>query len=616
MILIPSTDKKFVQTNRSNVLGNLWSTFNIDLQDNLGLVQVGKRMKIVTKTGDTNAANLGVATAFTAFTSKIVCLAGSRVFISNGLTPQMTFVEDSSTGARTDWSVDTDDLCNFNSTLVGLNMAQGKLYSLDTTSGGTWTTRSTIAGGSANGQLAYFQKFNRLYATNGANIHSVDTSWNVSSTGNTYDLQLTGNDNGNIVCITPGSDRIWFGTRRLTVGGTSDNSNIKQSCSMYEWDGISNQVTKEYKIPAQGIMAITMRRDIPIILDTEGVLREFNGQGFIEIGRLPLKNNQSLFTVAFPGWTQNFIHPKGLVVTKNDTVLALINSSTLSNYGTISNSYENLPSGIWEFDTKGSAWHRNSLSVMPMSSTSVTDYGQNNISLIGSLAYIKDTSTSAYGMTSLYAGAEYYTNATTTKDAIFMEAPSPVDTSNYPEGQKYGYFVTPFYQANMLGGRETAVSQVWKKVFLNYRQLVDSGDEIVVKYRTVEADPTYVTITWTSTTTFTTTTDLSSYVGYEVEIIRGIGGGKCSHIISAPFVAGTCTVTVDKAYTGASNTTAVARIQNWTLLGTVNDQTSEYNQFPIARTSSRIQVKVCMQFKNNDEFHQLAIINSPYLPLE
>ena len=43
MIIIPErTKKEFIQTNRSNILGNILSTFGIDFQDNLAFGEVGR----------------------------------------------------------------------------------------------------------------------------------------------------------------------------------------------------------------------------------------------------------------------------------------------------------------------------------------------------------------------------------------------------------------------------------------------------------------------------------------------------------------------------------------------------------------------------------------------
>lgn len=601
MIKIPNTDKKWIQTNKGNILGNLWATFGIDLMDAPGAIRLGNRMKIVGKTGDSGLTNMGVPVAFTPFSSQVYHIGGSRIFFEGGLHPDMTITEDASTNARTDWSCDTDDLCGFNGTLVGMNCTQGKLYSLDSSLGGTWTTRSTVAGGGSNGQLREFPFRNRLYVSSANNIHSVDTGWNISTTGGTYDIALTAKDDGGFIqTFECASDKIWIGMKR-GGGGTTDNSNPKQFCSIYDWDGVSNTFTKEYKIPAQGVMSIIMNNDIPIILDTEGVFRQFNGQGFIEVGRLPLKRNESLLVQNNATWTQNFIHPRGLAMTKDNTVLALINNRPLTNYSSSLVLYENLPSGIWECDLKGSVNHKHPLTLMPMSSTTVTDYGQNRISLIGSLASIKLASISAYGISTLFAGAQYYTDASSTKSALFLDAPTPTLTSTYPEGQKYGQIITTWIESPI-------VEDTWKKIYPVYRKFLDSGDKMVLKYRLSPGTSTMATITWVNTTSFTTTTDVSALTGYEVEIVQGIGSGKCSHVTSVVNNAGTYTVTLDETYTGATTTTAIARFQNWKkIIPAIAEQSSDFKRLSIDITSAKLQIKVCMQFTGNDELYSLLI---------
>lgn len=622
-VLIPNKDKKFLQTNRSDTLGNLWSTWNIDLQDNVGAIRLGHRLKLLGKTGDTNLTNLSDAPSdITMFKNSVYFIAGSRIFRStysgDNDGPNMTFVEDNSTGKRTDWGSLYDSLCTFNGTLCATNSIQSKLYSLNAIDG-TWTDRGVVSG-SAGTRLLYFKKYDRLYVLDYANsaINSVNTSWGVSTTAGSYSITLTKNDDGgNLQCFAPASDRIWIGTRRGVSGSASDNTNPNTWCSVYDWDGLSAQVTKEYKIPAQGVMSIVMRNDIPIVMDTNGVLREFNGQGFAEIGRLPLLRGQQLLTTAQPQWTANFIHPDGLAVTKDNTILAAINGLVLTGY--VSNNastrmnYENLPSGIWEFDGKGSASHKQSFSLMPSGSTSVSDHGQNIIDQIGSLGYIRIPTSSAYGISEFFTGASFYVDASNTKTGIFVAAPDPATTATYPEGQKYGYIVTSWLESP-IDMRNPAAQEMWQQIWATFKLFNDSSDKIWLKYRTSKQTPTQTDITWTSTTTFTTSTDLSGKVGYEVEVLRGTGGGKCAHITSAPYVGGTCTVTLDEAFTGATGT-ATVRVQNWVLTDSWTNMNVDLAHLHVMKAASRIQFKLCMQFTGDDEVYQLAVVSRVQQPL-
>lgn len=603
---IPSTKKTFTQPNRGDTIGDFWSTFGIDLQENLGAILLGKRMKILTKTGDTNATNLGIPVGFKFFNDLIYCIAGTRVFKTqnSGQSASTTFQEDTSTGASTSYSSDTGDLELFNGALVSTD--DTNLYSFN---GSTWTSRSSGLGSTQNHQMCYFKNFDRLYVTENQSIESFDTSWNRATLGVPYSIDLSSNFPGFVTCLAASSDRIWIGMKR-NLGGLGTVGNVVGECCVYEWDGISSTPLNEYPIPAQGIMSIVIRNTIPIVMDSNGVLREYNGTGFKEIGRLPLKNGDILQTTIASANTAQFIHPKGMVVTKENTILALIcNRNEYLISGSSQNIKEELPSGIWEFDTNGNASHKNPFTYMPVTSTSVTDYGQNRLKAVGSLANMKVPTSSTYGMNTIMAGANYYTDATSDTNAVFIDAPVPTNNASAPEGQKFGYFVTSFIQSSQ-------AKENWKKAFVMFRQLLNVTDKIILKYRTTKGSPLEISITWVSGTSFTTTTDLtgmfSEGYGYEVEIVQGTGSGKCSHITSVVNNSGTYTVTLDETYTGVGTSTAKARIQNWRKAGSVSNQISEINTFVIGKNSPRIQIKVCMQFTGDDEILELIIANSPF----
>ncbi len=141
-----------------------------------------------------------------------------------------------------------------------------------------------------------------------------------------------------------------------------------------------------------------------------------------------------------------------------------------------------------------------------------------------------------------------------------------------------------------------------------------------MKYRVNEEEPVYATITWTSTTTFTTTTDVTAYgpnaagfngtQGGEVEIIQGTGGASCAHITNIVNNAGTYTVTLETAITGVTGT-AKARFQKWIKLNPeAIGQVKSYEQQSIGANNVRIQIKGCLTFTGNGEFYKLAMVSN------
>ena len=598
MIIIPSrTTKKINQNNRSKVLGDFWSSFGIDLQSNLGIIRVSPRMMVNTS----GVANQGLSTAFQTYAHKIYTLADTRIFsntaTSNTLDATTAYVEDASTGAITTYSKDTGDLKTFNLCLCAT--AQTKLMSLG--SNGTWTQRATLTTATLH-KMIYFIKFNRLYFLEGNTIHSLDTSWSEATPGSSYAIDPSV-ANGVEVGIpytmeTDGQD-IWIGTIN---GSQSFYGNQFSGAHVLRWDGISSQITTDYKIKARGVLAMCKDdRNIMHAIDTNGALLQFTGSGFEEIGRLPL--NKELLANATDNTKYNaFVHPNGLQFTRNGTFIVAVNNLVGDNAGTIK---ENIASGIWEYSKDTGFVHRNSFTYTPMNSSTITDYGQNRISQIGALMETDLSSTVANGNPQLLCGATLYTDASATTNAILID--DPLNTTT-----KYGNFVTSWFLASGLKDN-------WNKFALRYRQLLNSVDRIWLKYRTTEISPIEISLTWsalTSTTSsFTTATNLTAMIGYEVEVLQGTGSGKCAHIVSVVNNAGTYTVVLDEPFVGITTGTAKARVQAWNKFLTVNDQLTESILKQLGKNSERIQVKCCMQFTGDDELFELIIINNTNQPL-
>lgn len=157
---------------------------------------------------------------------------------------------------------------------------------------------------------------------------------------------------------------------------------------------------------------------------------------------------------------------------------------------------------------------------------------------------------------------------------------------------------------------------------------LSTHDSIVVKYRTstphqypidvrndISGNLGDVAGTWTSTTTFTTTHDISqAQVGDEVELIAGAGSGFMAHIQSISVDAGTYTVTLDEAYIFATtNDKFMFVIDNWRKLGTITadslndslriDSVGQYLQIKIELRG--IETKILDVMINNRSYRSL-----------
>lgn len=587
----------YLQTNRSDNLGSLWSTMNLDFQSNLGALRVSPRLLINTSTAD--QANLGCPCGFKYFDDRYYTIAGTRIFrTSTSYNPASPFVEDSSTGVQTDYNQDDNDLEVFDNKLWAIG--NGDLYYSD---GATWTLMSTTP--TVYGNLIYGRKFNRLYLTTSNNeVHSTDGVTYASTGDYTISLAESG-DEISSVCET--MDSIWIG-----MSQTSNNENSE--ASIYRWDGISPQASERFYLKAPGAYALVTMDNIPYVMDSFGVLSKFTGSSFEEVARLPFSNILMYDNSAgTDDENSRFIHPKGMIVTKNATILMLVsNTQNNSNYSTP----ENCPSGIYEYSPDIGITHKYSLSYSRVDDISITDYGQNQISnssspiQVGGLAqaWTPDPSSARNGM--LMIGAAYFTNATTQKYAIF------IDDSNNNRIKK-GYFVTTWFNTD-------EVENKWSRLWAVYKRFLSSNDFIVFKYRLYEENPTIATITWTSETTFTTTTNVSSYgptatgfngtIGGEVEVIQGTGSGACAHITNVVNDAGTYTVTLDSTVNGVTGTAKV-RLQKWIkLLPEITGQIKSWENIAIGQNNTRIQIKCCLTFiddgENWNEFTKLILTSN------
>lgn len=600
----PQANKAYVQTNRSNVAGNLWSTQNIDLQSNLGTVRLGTKLKVNINSSTLFLNAFGCPWAFREFDGVMFAGAGGTIFKNTGFNITSTFANDNSGGVFTAYNPDTADMELFNGQLFAT--AETDIYSKapGTLGNGVWSDRGDLNTGSVH-KLTYFRKWNRLYVTDlGTEIKSMDTSYSLTTSGSFF-IQLGGGQ-GIISTIAAASDRIWIGIVQSASDQFSDGS---ARGSVLEWDGVSSGIIAEHLLDnAAGCLAIEIFDDIPYIMDSNGVFSKYTGSGFDEIGRLPL--NRQLLVNAQTGLNNRFIHPNGIISTKNETFLFLINNLVDDVSGSI---VENMPSGIWEWSKENGMVHRSPLTYMPLLSSTITDFGQNRISRSGALenANLYDASPGNTGRGTIICGCTYFTDASTTSSAILIDSPTPTTSSGAPQGQKRGYFVTTWMESD-------EVADKWSRYWASYRRFQTATDNFVPKYRNYEEDPVEATITWVNTTSFTTATDVTAYdpsapgfngaTGGEVEIVQGTGGMACPHItgITGPS-GGLYTVTLDEAITGVTTGTAKARFQKWIKLNpsVPFDQLRAWSQFGMETESTpRIQIKACFSWTGDGEFYK------------
>jgi hypothetical protein len=612
IITIPNPQTKtFVQSNTSDVLGTMQNSFNIDLQENVGKMRVGKRMLIGSTISDVASMYCPVAFAYaykTGSDSSIFSLTGN-----NGGTGRVSYQAGIHNNATQDATSNSPaDIDNrYSDMMVASNgylyaTSGDTLYEMDGNGNWSATTRS-LSGSTSTHMLTSYA--GRLYITDLYNsITSCDISsgamGTLSTVGNSYHVRLGLDSEASVITfIRSSASRIWIGTINRRGG----------KGYIHEWDGQSTAVTRSYRLESSGALSCVIKDEIPYVVDTNGDLLAFNGGTFQKLTGFYRKNRKTKLINPLSSYNNRFIHPNGISVI-DGKVNILINNLNNDYTGTIE---ETIHSGIYEYTPENGLVHKHSFGLTNSAGT-ISDYGQIRVKQVGALSeiIIRDSATSTTNG-SFLAGVRLYTDATTEAGYIFYD-----DTNDTL--QKYGYFITPQIESSQL-------TDTWQKIFVKNKKLINSSDRIYIKSRTEEDTGVEATITFTSTTTFTvlnSAVDISQYwtagTGGEVEITQGIGGGKCSHITNAVNVAGTWTVTVDETYTGATTQTAKARFMKWNKLKTINNaesintQVQQFTEFPIPeydQNDTFIQFKICFLFSGKNEMHSLNIISKTNQPL-
>lgn len=603
MRTIPNENKQYIQTNQSDMLGNLYATKNCDFDSNLGAVQLGKRM--VLNTGTVDVAELtSYPVGFRYFANSYWTVAGASgtgypFKASTSIDANFTKVANGGSVSGLPTSFDSlysdIEIMAFGSSteLTITSAAEAKFYY--STDGLTWT--GVTAGGAGSAMMMCFYGGRGYVTKNGFQIQSWDSTHTVASPSAT-----TSNSNSYAVNLPdPSLTMTWIrsSSRGIFIGTVNKNGGKGY---VYFWDGVSTQVSTQYRMKSGGALASVIENDVPLIVDSNGNLLDWNGGTFRVLDNIYRKSNKPLFN-PYSTSNQRFIHPNGIAIIKDKPhlLLDLTYFDAASHLGTQEDCN---PSGIWVYDADTqSLKHKYSFGLTKSGGT-IVDYGAFRIAGAGALSDILTAQSAITTNGTFLAGCTYYTDATTTKSGIFYD-------DNNDTLAKSGYYITIKLPPN-----NKSIQDTWSKAHVFHEKFLNATDKIIVKYRTVESTPVEGAISWVDTGAFTTALDLSTFiVGDEIEVLSGIGSGKTAHITAIQSVyGGSYMVNVDETYTGATGTSR-ARFDKWKKAGTVQD-IIDYGSAPIGKTSTWIQIKLIMFWTGRNELSQLSVANQTHQSLE
>ena len=391
---------------------------------------------------------------------------------------------------------------------------------------------------------------------------------------------------GHISWMQAGSDRIWIGW----------TSNDGSRGSIFEWDGISIVMTKEYKIEAQGSCTCVIKNDIPYVLDVEGRLLAFNGSNFQEVARLPVSNSDYPVSNYIKNSGIKLSHFNGSLLSR-DQLLFLINPVLPR-----SDRYlENCQAGIWEYTEDSGFTHKYAVSSTKVGAA-VTDYGQQDLLAVGAMFDGFTTNDTILDVTARQGQVLFGARSNQINSPFIIGIDNTLD-----DIKKSSYIITQWLESSQ-------VEDVWKNIIVKYRKFLETTDKIKVKYRTVKQEYSLIGYLWTSTTTFTVISsafpEIANYgQGDEVEIMNNFGSGKCVNIVSITNDGSTYTVTIDEAITSATGS-GFGKFQHWIKLQEIQNNV-QFAQLPLPQYNkdTQIQFKIIMETTGESELHELIVVS-------
>lgn len=533
--------------------------------------------------GDTRYNNpQDLAVAFAKEQGTVNAIAGTRWWAAAGTDIYQTTTEngdfevDDSSSMPTTEGKGSVDIKAFNS----------KLYvaSEDTLWSRSGTSYSTVTSSLPNDKKILELYQDRLYIASDDQVDSMDAAETIATT--TYTLDLTGPQFENQVITSMRA------TSAGLVIGTLDRNGGR--AFVHFWDGTTQDtLEKSVMVDASIIVAMTVKDDVPYILDNRGILSAYNGSFFQEVARFDFDLQQP---IDFDRVTSNnrWIHPNGMQ-TINGEILMAINSKPND-----ANDLQPVrhPAGIYAYDPDYGITHKYSFTAQDDSAT-VTDQGQIQIEEVGALFNLQgdEENDDRTDMSDFFAACAYKSDNSTTVYTIAKNDKRGLDI-NPSAADEAGVIITTKIRAEQ-------IREEWEKFYAFIRPFENSTDKIVVKYRRQEHTPVETDITWVNTTSFTSTDSDWAAIktifdangkdsDYEVEGLQGDGAGFISHITDISESGGTYTVTLDETITGATTNTARVRVDRWNKIGTFTDSVEDFHEFNPEVASTWIQFKVYM----------------------
>ena len=579
---IPEKNKKFVVDNASMSRGNIYSTWNVMFDADVGKIKLNPPIvKTYSSTNDSDfsipyamltapadLSTFGTASDFYILTTDdngfggVWGTLGGLTKLTGANSPSLA-TESTSDMALYLGAQTTEKL--YVSTSAGLHWVK------PTESRDAWGTLLTTDAYKNNFILVPFTDTNRLYMfkSTGDSITSVqETADGVYSLASSGAYTITSGLSG-ITCARASAKRIWFASSNTPEGKSK----------VYEWDGVSTNPLNIHVLDIPLVQSMFILNDLPVLVDGRGRLWFYDGYTFKLKDGVNLPAREDDFNRAY------VVHRNGTLTDKGK---GFILAGSIS--FTDPNTSERGLAGMWCYDPNIGLYHHSS---------------PDNLSRITiPYALAKRFQENVYALG--YAGSTVNINAGSFRVSLS-------DTTSGLNGStRIGFITTQFIESKNL-------TDTFNTIALKYRKMIDPDAQIEVKYRMYKNIECNTTATWTSATTFTcSTADLAGdgfifnsqvVVGDEVMVQMGNNVGTIAHITNiGADISGTTIVTIDRSVTTTSGTSYVM-ISNFKLLDTITTaEAFNFKNIRLGEESTMLQVKVVMAWKGYfDELQEIVV---------
>lgn len=581
-------DKKFRGMFPGNYAGNLWQTFNIDLEKYPGRIALADKM--IRLTSALGVVNKFIRTNATTTDQWFGLCSGDILRNGNSIINSGTWITDDVTGTFND-PLDgvIHEFANGEQRLIVTRPTDIAVLNTTATAN-TWdsdwgsTIPSTPIPTTTSLTYRPIARLQRLVAIANkvsgiAKIDTIDKNDVVTLGKLTFPADYT------IRNIYTSSNRFWIGLQH-DLGG---------SAKIIEWDGFSDTYNNEYDlIGSSAPLCGFIVNDIPYFITNKGYIMRYTGGGFKKVQDFGF---EFPITLELMGNYSAFVD--------SDIVYLNIGMPTVQSFSAtvLYRGTRRHRPGVWIFNTVNlNLYHNMGIGEYTSAGTDV-NYGSLYGDTSSAGAIIKDlTYNVLVASSSVYVGGATWQASQT--NGIYYRVGNNIQASN--AGRNRGYFITPYIPIE-------EVEALWEALVVKFKRFVNSNNRIVVKWRVL--DPLYnasaadqggnafesgginAPATWVNTTSFTCKVPTGVSVGDEVEILCGDNSG-CSFAISTlsatPDNSTTVTVTISEAAPTSSTDTVLVRFDNWKTETAISSTTVGNQRVPFTANAQGefIQFKV------------------------